>query len=115
MRFEISSTASQALQSEINRSVIFNSTRESSPVSLMEITRILHISAAVVNREGWKTLDSREVLPELIAGVRIFLDGYLTYRHRSFQELGLSAIGVGIPADVDGEGGRILSTSLYEE
>lgn len=177
MRFEVSNTANQALQSEINRSIIFNHIRENSPVSRMEITRTLHISASAVSRvinslikekyvieaekietpvgkrptllringekgsvlavdlsqdrlrmalydfagrllckhEGSRIQGKRESLRALMEEVRFFLDGYLQDKQQSIESLGLSAISVGVPADVDSESGRILSASLYEE
>ena len=50
MRFDVLNTANQALQGEINRSIIFNYIRENGPVSRMEIARKLHISASAVSR-----------------------------------------------------------------
>ena len=50
MRFEVSATANQALQGEINRSLIYNYIRENSPVSRTEVARTLGISPSAVTR-----------------------------------------------------------------
>ena len=50
MQFEVANTANQALQGEINRSIIFNYIRENGPVARMEIARSLHISPSAVSR-----------------------------------------------------------------
>ena len=50
MRFEVSATANQALQGEINRSIIYNFIRENSPVSRTDVARTLGISPSAVSR-----------------------------------------------------------------
>jgi predicted NBD/HSP70 family sugar kinase len=50
MRFEVSTTANQALQGEINRSIIYNYIRESGPVSRTHVARTLGISPSAVTR-----------------------------------------------------------------
>jgi predicted NBD/HSP70 family sugar kinase len=50
MSFEVSATANQALQGEINRSLIYNYIRENSPVSRTGVARALGISPSAVTR-----------------------------------------------------------------
>jgi predicted NBD/HSP70 family sugar kinase len=50
MRFEVSATANQALQGEINRSIIYNYIRENGPVSRTHVARTLRISPSAVTR-----------------------------------------------------------------
>jgi predicted NBD/HSP70 family sugar kinase len=50
MRFEVSATANQALQGEINRSIIYNYIRENGPVSRTHVARTLGISPSAVTR-----------------------------------------------------------------
>ena len=50
MQFTVSNIANQALQSIINRSIIFNFLREQGPASRSEISRSLKLSASAVSR-----------------------------------------------------------------
>jgi predicted NBD/HSP70 family sugar kinase len=50
MRFEVSATANQALQGEINRSIIYNYIRENGPASRTDVARTLGISPSAVTR-----------------------------------------------------------------
>ena len=163
MQFEVANTANQALQGEINRSIIFNYIRENGPVARMEIARSLHISPSAVSRvinalmgekyvvetekvetpvgkrptllringdkgsvlavdlsqdrvqvalydfagnllrkhKGFRILGRRESADELLEEVQQFLERYLQESRLSFKRLGLGAIGVGVPADID--------------
>jgi N-acetylglucosamine repressor len=176
MQFEVANTANQALQGEINRSIIFNYIRENGPVARMEIARSLHISPSAVSRvinalmgekyvvetekvetpvgkrptllringdqgrvlavdlsqdrvqvalydfagnllrkhKGFRILGRRESADELLEEVQQFLERYLQESRLSFKRLGLGAIGVGVPADIDSASGRILSACLYQ-
>ena len=177
MRFELSATANQALQGEINRSIIYNHIRENSPVSRTEVARTLGISPSAVTRvvnalvrekyvleaekvetpvgkrptplringqkgsvlavdlsqdrlrlglydfagallsrrTGFRIQGRRESVDRLMEEIHGFLEAYLKETGQSLKRLGLGMIGLGIPADVDVETGRILSACLYEE
>jgi len=176
MLIEVSNTANQALQSEINRSIIFNYIREKGPVARMEIARNLHISASAVSRvinsllrekyvvetekietpvgkrptllringakarilsidlsqdrvrlalydfagnilrkqRGFRIRGRRESVDELLEEVKSFLDLYIRDSRCTSEHLGLSAIGIGVPADIDLASGTILSACLYD-
>ena len=52
---------------------------------------------------------------KFVQEIRGFLENYLKEAKKSFKKLNLSSIGIGFPADIDEETGKILSASLYEE
>jgi N-acetylglucosamine repressor len=177
MRYEVSNTANQALQSEINRSLIYNFIRERGPVSRVETARSLKISPSAVSRvvnalvreeyvldaekvqtpvgkrptlmrinaqkgcvlavdlsqervrmglfdlaggllskrQGFRIRGRKESPQRLMEEMHGFLGAYLKETGQSLKRLGLGMIGLGIPADMDVDSGRILSACLYEE
>lgn len=66
-------------------------------------------------RKGFRIQGRRESTDRLMGEIHGFLDAYLKETGQSLKRLGLGMIGLGIPADIDVETGRILSACLYEE